>query len=134
MTMTTAKTELVWPTPELRLVGPPEKTTETAGDASVHSILPGMSPRLIEGLPSLMLDNYVAAACKHAVVREEDPGVWAAYVIGLDGAWVDGDSPEDVLRDLPGVVADWVLAKRRLGADDIPIVDGLDVNPSREGA
>lgn len=137
MTMIVEGTELVWPTPErkLRLVDPTQvKTTETTGDATVHPILPGISPTLIEGLPSLMLDNYVTAACKHAVVREEDPGVWVAYVVGLDGAWVDGDSPEQVRADLPEVVRQWVIAKRQLGADDMPVVDGLDVNPSRKSA
>jgi predicted RNase H-like HicB family nuclease len=84
---------------------------------------------LVEGLPLRLVESYADAATRHAVVREVDPGVWVASVVGLEGAWADGDSPEDALRNLPEAIVGWVAVKRRVGASDIPRIEGIDLNP-----
>ncbi len=97
--------------------------------ASIVSLEPGVSSEIIGGLPSRLLDRYVALACKHAIVREVDPGVWVARIVGFQGAWADADNAEDALAVLPAAVAGWVVAKREAGASDIPVLYGLDLNP-----
>ena len=80
------------------------------------------------GLPQALLEAYVARAVSHAVVREVDPGVWAATIAGFDGAWADGDSPEDAIEALPGILADWIAFRRERGDRKLPVLDGLDPN------
>ena len=78
--------------------------------------------------PRSVDELYAEIATRHAIVREVDPGVWLARVIGLDGAWTDGDTPEEALAALPEAILDWVRVKRAIGASDIPPMEGLDLN------
>ncbi len=87
---------------------------------------------IVEGLPLRIIEFYTDAALRHARVREVDPGVWVASVIGLDGAMADGDNPADALGALREAIIGWVVVKRRVGAVDIPTIDGFDVNPAHE--
>jgi predicted RNase H-like HicB family nuclease len=82
---------------------------------------------LVEGLPRRLVESYADAACRKATTSEVDPQVWFASVSGLEGAWGEGDSAQEALRDLRETVVGWVAVRRRLGLE-IPVLDGLDFN------
>ena len=84
---------------------------------------------VVEGLPLRLLELYADVASRHAVVEEVDPGVWIAKVAGLRGAYGEGDEPGEALTDLQKTIISWVVVKRRRGATDIPLMEGLDLNP-----
>ena len=85
----------------------------------------------VEGLPLSLVKAYADLAAGHAAVRELEPGVFVATVVGLEGAWGDGDSVKAALDSLREAIVGWVAVKRRLGAADIPQMEGLDLNPAR---
>jgi predicted RNase H-like HicB family nuclease len=82
---------------------------------------------LIEGIPLSLVDAYAERAVLHARVREVDTGVWIASVVGLEGAYGDGESEADATADLREAVVGWVAVRRRLGLQ-IPELEGLDLN------
>jgi len=86
-----------------------------------------VSPEMVEGLPISLVRAYADRAVRHSRVREVDPGVWVATVVGLEGAYGDGASEDEALDDLREAVAGWVAVRRRLGLK-IPALDGLDLN------
>lgn len=88
----------------------------------------------VEGLPISLVGAYADRACWHARVREVDPGVWFASVVGLDGAWGEGDTAEEALESLREAIIGWVAVKRRLRMHDIPPIEGIDLNPSEPHA
>jgi predicted RNase H-like HicB family nuclease len=90
--------------------------------------LPPDEPRY-GGWPLGFLRQYAEAAGRHATVQETDDGVWIAYVVGLEGAWSEGSSYRDAKATLPETIVDWLIVKMRLGATDIPQIDGLSLKP-----
>ena len=88
-----------------------------------------MSATAIEGLPIQLVETYARAASGHARVREVDPNVWVASVVGLDGAWAEGSTAQEAVGALPAAIMGWVAVKLRTGATDIPIIEGFDMNP-----
>lgn len=85
---------------------------------------------LIEDLPRGLVDAYVNRAVLHSYTREIEPGIWFSTVAGLDGAWGDGDTPDEALSELRDALIGWVAVKRRLGCE-IPAIEGLDLNLPR---
>ncbi len=85
---------------------------------------------LIEDLPRGLVDAYVNRAVLHSYTREIEPGIWFSTVAGLDGAWGDGDTPDEALSELRDALIGWVAVKRRLGYE-IPAIEGLDLNLPR---
>lgn len=85
----------------------------------------------VEGLPLSLVEAYAELASRHATVREVEPGVFFATVAGLEGAWGDGGNPVAALKELGVAIVGWVAVKRRVGATDIPPMEGLDINPAR---
>jgi predicted RNase H-like HicB family nuclease len=86
-----------------------------------------VSPEMVEGLPIGLVHAYAERAVRHVRVQETDPGVWFASVVGLDGAWGDGGTPDEACRELHEAIVGWVAVKRRLGIM-IPPIDGMDLN------
>lgn len=84
----------------------------------------------VEGLPISLVERYADVALRHAVIREVDPGVMLATVAGLEGAWGDGDTPEEAMKELREGIIGWVAVKRRVGVD-IPPMEGIDLNLPR---
>jgi predicted RNase H-like HicB family nuclease len=82
---------------------------------------------LVEGVPKEQVEKYAEAARRLARVCEVDPQVWFASARGLEGAWGEGDSPEEALRDFHDAVVGWVAVKRRLGLE-VPVLEGIDLN------
>jgi predicted RNase H-like HicB family nuclease len=101
----------------------------TYDPVAVEQIHDGVVSGDIEGLPRALVDAYVDIAVGHAQVVEADPGVWVATVAGLDGAYGDGDSMNAAIADLREAIVGWVAVKRRIGATDIPPMEGIDLNP-----
>lgn len=114
---------------ELELTAKPS-TESVATDALQHEDVEDgrVSTATVEGLPRVLVQAYADVACRHAKVREVDPGVWFASVVGLEGAWGDGDSAEEALESLREAIIGWVAVKRRLGVQGIPPMEGIDLN------
>jgi predicted RNase H-like HicB family nuclease len=103
----------------------PFSTIDGEGDAPTE----GISAEMVEGLPVRLVELYARLAARHGVVREVDRGVWFASVAGFRGAWSHGDTPKQALDQLPDAIAGWVAGKRRVHAHNIPVIEGLDLNP-----
>lgn len=82
----------------------------------------------IEGVPVTLLDLYAEIAKRHALTREISEGQWVSTVAGLKGAYGEGATQTEAQADLCEAVKGWVLIKRRIGASDIPLMEGLDLN------
>lgn len=91
----------------------------------VHSLV---DFETIEGVPTSLVTAYAAAATDHAVVREIEEGLWVATVAGLDGVYAEAEARGAALIALPEVIIGWVAVRLRAGANDIPAIDGFDVN------
>jgi predicted RNase H-like HicB family nuclease len=105
-------------------------STRSSSDDKIDVDLDGggeIAAEMIEGLPVRLVEAYVDLAIHHARVVEVDPGVWVASVIGLDGAWADGDSRDEAYAALREAVIGWVAVKRRVGGE-IPRMEGIDLN------
>lgn len=57
---------------------------------------------------------YISAAMERAWTRRID-GAWFSTVPGLDGAWGDGDTPEQARAELREALAGWLAVKWRFG-------------------
>ena len=112
---------------ETWLVESPEEAF-TASAVAPGEVVTEVVTEDVEGLPLLLVKLYAEIALRHATSREVDPGVWMATVVGLDGAWGDGDTPEEALEELHDAIMGWVAVKRRVGATDIPPMEGVDLN------
>lgn len=95
---------------------------EQRDQASEH-----VTTELVEGLPLGLVRAYAQRAAFHSRLREVDPGVWVATVVGLDGAYGDGGGPRQACDDLAESIIGWVAVRRRLGLA-IPPMEGLDLN------
>jgi hypothetical protein len=71
--------------------------------------------------------RWVAAAMRHVATEVLEEGDVAAYVPGARGAWVDAPTESAARAALPDVLFDW--ASMKLGHGDIPIFDGININP-----
>jgi len=115
----------------------PEYQISAIEGVSVESSLDGgtgFSVERVEDLPLSVVESYADLAVRHAQVTELEGGGWFAAVAGLTGAWGDGESADEAVADLREAIIGWVAVKRRVGADDIPPMAGLDLNlPRHEG-
>lgn len=84
-------------------------------------------PEVIAGVPVTWINKYADIAVRHARVTKIDNGVWYADVVGLDGAWGDGDTPEAARASLKEGIVGWAAVKLKVGAP-VPPIDGLDIN------
>lgn len=89
---------------------------------------PRVDAETIEGLPRPLVEAFARMAAAHGVAREVDPDVWVASVVGFEGAWADGGTAEEAKKGLSEAIVGWVAVKRRIGAQDIPVIEGLDLN------
>jgi predicted RNase H-like HicB family nuclease len=123
----------------------PAPVAQTFPPADPYSALPsarkispvegdnGYSAEMVEDLPLTLVARYAELACHHARVVEVDPGVWFASVVGIEGPWGDGDTPQKALDELHEAIIGWVAVKRRVGANDIPSIEGIDLNLQASG-
>lgn len=77
-----------------------------------------------------LLAEWSDAAMPHAMVRAVGPDEFVATVAGLQGALGYGSTEEEALDSLRSALADWVHVQLEHGGDDIPLMAGINVNPS----
>jgi predicted RNase H-like HicB family nuclease len=75
-----------------------------------------------------VIDPFREAAMKRAVVERLEDGVWFAEIKELPGVWADGRDLGACIDHLRTVIEDWVVLKLRDGDQDLPILDGIDLN------
>ena len=83
---------------------------------------------VIEGVPLSMLELYADIASRHATKKQLNDGSYVTTVAGLNGAFGEGSTPEKAVSDLKEAIVGWVVVKRRIGATDIPPMEGLNLN------
>ncbi len=75
-----------------------------------------------------MLTKYIEAAMRHAEYEIiEDDNSFYGHIPELDGLWANATTLEACRDELRSALEDWLL----LGLawlDEIPIVDGIDIN------
>ena len=76
-----------------------------------------------------MLELYADIASRHATTKQLSDGSCVATVVGLNGAFGEGSTAEEAVNDLKEAIVGWVVVKRRIGATDIPPMEGLNLNP-----
>jgi len=80
-----------------------------------------------------MLLDYVQAAMRRAAYKLlPDSEGFFAEIPGFAGVWADADSLEQAREELQQVLEDWILVRLRRN-QDLPVVDGLDLNPKPPG-
>ena len=75
-----------------------------------------------------MLIEYIQAAMQHAEFEKMENGRCFGTIPPCQGVWADGEAVEDTRETLREVLEDWILVKARFG-DEMPIIDGVDINP-----
>lgn len=80
----------------------------------------------------MMIADYIRAAlrsAKYKMIEDENP--FFGEVPELPGVWANGQTLEDCRDELEEVIEDWILIALHRG-HEIPIIDGLDLNPKME--
>ena len=75
-----------------------------------------------------MLIEYIQAAMTHAEFEQMEDGRYFGTIPPCQGVWADGDTVDATRETLREVLEDWILVKARFG-DEMPVIDGLDINP-----
>jgi predicted RNase H-like HicB family nuclease len=78
-----------------------------------------------------MLTEYLTRAMRGAHYEIMEDGRYWGEIPGLQGVWADGDTLEQCRETLREVLDDWLLIGLRRG-DQIPVVDGIDLNRGPE--
>ncbi len=111
----------------------------TGGGALTESAAPSTYTDSVSGAPDprrrvarvyleRVVDEYVIEAMRHARTRQFPDGYWIADVIGLEGAWADGETREAALGALPDIIFDWAMLKIADHDGDIPPLGEIDLN------
>ncbi len=103
------------------------RTTHTAQQASEFVLV--VEDDLASGQwpPATLIDAYVRIAHAHRRSEQMEDGRWFAEVVGLEGAWADGDTRDEAEEELLDVLQGWVELKIEAGDDDIPPMEGIDL-------
>ena len=75
------------------------------------------------------IDRWVWAAMQNVVVEKREDGGYNVEVPGATGAWYAAPTVDGALIGLPDVLFDWAEIKVEDGDDDIPVFDGINLNP-----
>ena len=80
-----------------------------------------------DGILSLMLSEYLAAAMRHAHYQIlEDTGEYYGEIPGFQGVWASASTLEECREELGEVLEDWLLF-RVAEHLELPEVDGLRI-------
>ena len=77
-----------------------------------------------------MLTDYVEAAMRKAKYKllGSDEG-YVGTIPGFRGLWANARSLKNCRIELRSVLEDWLLIKLRHNDDDLPTVEGINLNP-----
>lgn len=79
-------------------------------------------------LPMQLIEKYARLAARRGQIEQLEDGSWYAEIRDFPGVWAQGDSEEEVLKELRAVVRDWTLLKIEDRDRDLPEVGTLDLN------
>ena len=57
-----------------------------------------------------------------------------ATIPGLKGLWAEDATLEACREELQSTLEDWIMIKVRFGDKDLPVLNGIDLNPKPEHA
>jgi len=77
-----------------------------------------------------MLVTFIQAAMEHATYEKLDTDEYYGEIPVCPGVWSEGNTLEACRRELQEVLEDWLMLKLRDG-DDLPVVNGIDLNLQR---
>ncbi|MBC6481940.1 MAG: type II toxin-antitoxin system HicB family antitoxin [Hormoscilla sp. GM7CHS1pb] len=80
-----------------------------------------------------MLTNYIRAAMTGATYELLDDGTFYGEIPECPGVWGNAETLEACREDLQDALEGWIILGLRLG-HTLPIVDGIDLNFSKEVA
>ncbi len=80
-----------------------------------------------------MLINYIHTALRHAKYELMENNRFFGSIPECQGAWGDGATLEECREELQSVLEDWIVFRLSRGLD-IPVIDGIDLNPKKEYA
>ena len=75
-----------------------------------------------------MITKYIDAAMNQASYESMENGRFFGCIPVCRGVWADGDTLESCRATLSEVLQDWILIRVRHGLE-LPVVDGIDLNP-----
>ncbi len=79
-------------------------------------------------LPVQLIRRYAKLAAKRAESEKLEDGTWFASIRGFEGVWAEGESEEEALEAVEGVVRDWVCFKVIDKDRDLPVLDAINLN------
>jgi predicted RNase H-like HicB family nuclease len=81
-----------------------------------------------------VLTDYIQAAMKQAVIEyDTDDQMWYGEIPPCRGVIGVGESEAECRQNTREVLEDWIILGLRLG-HTLPVIDGINVNPSLEPA
>lgn len=99
-------------------------------DEETRALTPDVGPLPTDDPRQNLIALWAEIAARHAIVRpSDDPDGLIATVVGIDGAWAFGQTPEDAVAKLHSVLIGWATLKLDDGDTDIPPMEGLDLVP-----
>jgi predicted RNase H-like HicB family nuclease len=75
-----------------------------------------------------VITDYIEAAMNHASYELMGNDRFFGSIPLCRGVWADGDNLENCRSTLLEVMQGWILVRVRHGLD-LPVVDGIDLNP-----
>ncbi|NOT53972.1 MAG: type II toxin-antitoxin system HicB family antitoxin [Deltaproteobacteria bacterium] len=76
-----------------------------------------------------MLTEYIAKALTHAIFEGPENGQWYGEIPLCPGVWAMGASQEECRTELQEVLEEWLVLKLGDNDPDIPMIDGICLNP-----
>lgn len=74
-----------------------------------------------------MLTDYIQQVMRRAHFEIMENGRFYGSIPGFQGVWSEGASLEECRDELGEAIDGWLIVKLRCG-DDVPIVNGIDIN------
>ena len=88
-------------------------------------------PRLVvvsRPMPFQLMRRYAELAVRDAEFKSSEDEEWIATIPGFQGVWAAGETEDAAAEELRIVIYEWTTLKRQMGDDDLPIVEGIDLN------
>ena len=80
-------------------------------------------------IPVHLVEKYADLAVRHAMVAQEDDGMWIAKIDGFPGVWASELSAVEALDVLKEVVFEWALLKIEDADRDLPPLGDINLTP-----
>jgi predicted RNase H-like HicB family nuclease len=80
------------------------------------------------------LTDYIREAIRLAHYELMENGRFFATIPDLKGLWAEDATLEAYREELQSTLEDWIMLKVRFGDKDVPVLNGIDLNPNPEFA